>query len=176
MAEQITLYKLMILYMLEHVDFSLSYTHISDFILERGYTDYFHLQPAIAELAEMGLIHEESIRSSSYYMITPEGEETIGYFRNRIPAEFRSEMDEWLKENRLTMINDIAVLADYYRCTGGDYEVCCRIREKKQQLCELHLTVGDEAMAKAVCSSWKKKSQDLYQYLMNELLEEPDGD
>lgn len=42
MAEPFTLYKLIVLYMLEKVDFPLSNTQISDFFLEKEYTNYFY--------------------------------------------------------------------------------------------------------------------------------------
>ena len=37
--EQLTLYKLMILYLIEKVDFPLSNSQISEFILDKGYTN-----------------------------------------------------------------------------------------------------------------------------------------
>ena len=40
--EQLTLYKLMILYLIEKVDFPLSNSQISEFILDKGYTNYFY--------------------------------------------------------------------------------------------------------------------------------------
>ena len=42
--EQLTLYKLMILYLIEKVDFPLSNSQISEFILDKGYTNYFTVQ------------------------------------------------------------------------------------------------------------------------------------
>ena len=50
MSETFTLYKLIILYMLEKVDFPLTNAQISDFILGKGYTTYFTLQKALSEL------------------------------------------------------------------------------------------------------------------------------
>ena len=47
MAEPATLYKLIILHMLEHIDFPLSNAQISDFFLDREYTDYFTIQQVI---------------------------------------------------------------------------------------------------------------------------------
>ena len=44
MAEAFTLYKLIILYMLDKVDFPLTNSQISEFVLDKGYTDYFKLQ------------------------------------------------------------------------------------------------------------------------------------
>ena len=56
MAEAFTLYKLIILYMLDKVDFPLTNSQISEFVLDKGYTDYFKLQQALSELADGGLI------------------------------------------------------------------------------------------------------------------------
>ena len=62
-----TLYKLIILYMLQNVNFPLSNTQISDFILEKEYTNYFHLQEALSELQDTKLIEIEKVRNTSYY-------------------------------------------------------------------------------------------------------------
>ena len=64
MGESLTLYKLIVLYMLEKVDFPLTNAQISGFILDKGYTTYFHLQQALSELTESELIHCETIRIS----------------------------------------------------------------------------------------------------------------
>ena len=58
MAEAFKLYKLIILYMLNKVDFPLTNSQISEFILDEGYTSYFKLQQAISELIESGFIRE----------------------------------------------------------------------------------------------------------------------
>lgn len=42
----LTLYKLMILFLIKKVDFPLSNSQISEFILDKGYTTYFKLQQA----------------------------------------------------------------------------------------------------------------------------------
>ena len=64
MAEAFTLYKLIILYMLDKVDFPLTNSQISEFVLDKGYTDYFKLQQALSELADGGLIFS-GIKSQS---------------------------------------------------------------------------------------------------------------
>ena len=75
MTEALKLYKLIILYMLNKVDFPLTTSQISEFILDQGYTTYFKLQQAIAELIESGFIREEATRSRTFYHLT---EEEIG--------------------------------------------------------------------------------------------------
>lgn len=171
MSEPHTLYKLIILYMLKKIDFSLTNSQISSFILEQGYTTYFTLQSVLSELIESGLIHQETIQNSSFYTITPEGEETIGFFENKISQSIRDDIDHYLKENKLQLRNEVSVIADYYRNTAGEIAVRCQVKEKHSDLIDLTVTVPDEAQAKAICSQWQKKCQTIYEYIMKELLQ-----
>lgn len=171
MSEPHTLYKLIILYMLKKIDFSLTNSQISSFILEQGYTTYFTLQSVLSELIESGLIHQETIQNSSFYTITPEGEETIGFFENKISQSIRDDIDHYLKENKMQLRNEVSVIADYYRNTAGEIAVRCQVKEKHSDLIDLTVTVPDEAQAKAICSQWQKKCQTIYEYIMKELLQ-----
>ena len=94
-----TLYKLIILYMLQNVNFPLSNTQISDFILEKEYTNYFHLQEALSELQDTKLIEIEKVRNTSYYHMTEEGSKTLSFFENEISPEIREEIDRYMKEH-----------------------------------------------------------------------------
>ena len=70
LSDPITLYKLMILYMLDHVNFPLTNSQLTDFFLDHEYTTYFTLQQALNELKEAGLIRMESTHNSSRYEMT----------------------------------------------------------------------------------------------------------
>ena len=63
LSDPITLYKLMILYMLAHVNFPLTNSQLTDFFLDHEYTTYFTLQQALNELREAGLLKMESIHN-----------------------------------------------------------------------------------------------------------------
>ena len=56
MAEAFKLYKLIILYMLDKVDFPLTNSQISEFILNEGYTTYFKLQQARKQFITLKMI------------------------------------------------------------------------------------------------------------------------
>ena len=84
MAEPATLYKLIILHMLEHIDFPLSNAQISDFFLDREYTDYFTIQQVIHDLMDSGLVRTENTHNSTRYIITPAGKETLHFFHDKI--------------------------------------------------------------------------------------------
>ena len=53
--EPLTLYKLIVLYLLNKVSFPLTMAQVSDLILEKEYTSYLTLQQVINELAQAGL-------------------------------------------------------------------------------------------------------------------------
>ncbi len=84
MAKSFTLYKLIILYMLNEVDFPLTNSQISEFILDEGYTTYFKLQQALSELREShNFIREESTHHRTFYHLTEDGSRDYPLFYKR---------------------------------------------------------------------------------------------
>ena len=81
LQDPLTLYKLIVLYMLDHVSFSMTAAQISDFILEKDYTNFLTLQQVFSDLTESRLITSEAIRNRTHLSITPEGRETLVYFQ-----------------------------------------------------------------------------------------------
>ena len=55
----------------------MSNAQISEFILEKEYTDYFTIQTALSELVEARFIRLKSVRNTSLYTITEEGQNTL---------------------------------------------------------------------------------------------------
>ena len=96
--EQLTLYKLMILYLIEKVDFPLSNSQISEFILDKGYTNYFTVQRAFHELEEENMLRVKQIRNMSHYALSDEGLEAIEMFEYQIPKSIKENVAHLLKE------------------------------------------------------------------------------
>ncbi len=165
-----TLYKLIILEMLEKVDFELTNSQISTFILEEEYTDYFTVQETLADMTESGLIEAKTIRNSTRYGITESGRETLEYFGNDISQAIHEDIEGYFKKNKLKMRNDNAIVADYYRNGNNEFTAQLQVKEKDSVLVEVSLTVPLEQQAMALCNNWKKKNQQIYSYLMEELL------
>ena len=70
-TDSTTLYKLMILYMLSKVNFPLSNTQLSSFMLDKQYTDYFTFQETINSLVEDGFIRlsPKKVKKLSHFSI-----------------------------------------------------------------------------------------------------------
>lgn len=168
--ESITLYKLIILYMLNKVKFPLTNAQLSRFFLDNDYTDYFTLQKVISELIDSHLISVETIRNTSYYHITSDGGETLGFFVNRIPEVIIDDMDSFLMHNKYELRNEVGTIADYYKSTNQDYIVHCQVKEGKSTLIELNVSVPTKETASDMCNNWKDASQKIYSYIMKSLM------
>ncbi|TGY97615.1 DUF4364 family protein [Petralouisia muris] len=170
MAEALTQYKLIVLYMLDHVDFPLTNTQISNFVLEKEYTTYFSIQQAISELVDAELIRTESTHNNTCYYIMPAGKETLSYFPDKISAAIKSDVLSYIEENKLTLKQEISVIADYYKTTSQGYAVRCQIKDNDRSLIDLTIAVHAKEQAEAICSNWKRQNEEVYGYLMDLLM------
>ena len=169
LQDPLTLYKLIILYMLNRVTFPLTTAQISDFILEKEYTNFLTLQQVISELTDAGMISTQAIRNRTHLAITDEGRQTLSFFGNRISDAIKNDIDTYLRENEFTLRNETSVLGDYYKSTSGEYEAHLVAKERGINLVDITLSVPVEEMAAAICDNWQKKNQEIYQYLVQEL-------
>lgn len=167
--EPLTLYKLIILYMLNRVTFPLTKSQVCDFILERNYTDYLTLQKAFAQLSETDMLRTKTIRNRTQLFVTEEGKSTLSFFEHDISAAIREEIDDYLKENSFRLRNEVYTTADYYRTSNGGYEAKLMIRERNSTLITLKLNVPTEAAASGICEHWADKNQEIYKYITEQL-------
>ncbi|MBS6194701.1 MAG: DUF4364 family protein [Clostridiales bacterium] len=164
-----TLYKMIILYMLEKVNFPLSNSQITNFFLDKEYTTYFHVQQTIHDLLESRLLEEQKSGNSIFYQTTEEGRKTLSYFEKNMSDEILREVNSFLKENDYEMRNKNSIKAEYYRTPEQEYVVQLQVREKQLPLINLELTLPSKEIAEAFCSHWPEKSQEIYAYLMKTL-------
>ena len=169
MRDPLTLYKLIILYMLNRVDFPLTKAQISDFILEKEYTNFLSLQQSIGELIEAGLVTAQSMGNRTHLSITKEGIETLRFFGNQIGGGIKTDIDDFLTENEIHLRNEASIIADYYKSTSGEYEAHLTAKEKGVKLVDITMSVPSEETAAAICDNWQRKNQDIYQYLISQL-------
>lgn len=169
LQDPLTLYKLIVLYMLNRVSFPLTTAQISDFILEKEYTNFLTLQQVINELTDAGMLSPQSIRNRTHLAITEEGRETLNFFQNRISDAIKHDIDTYFRENEFTLRNEVSVLGDYYKSTSGEYEAHLVAKDRGIRLIDITLSVPSEELASSICDNWQKKNQNIYQYLTKEL-------
>lgn len=171
MVNSFTIYKLMILYMLNKLDCKLTNAQLSQFFVANKYTDYFNIQQTLSELVASGFIDKYVIRNTSYYAITSEGYEALTFFKNQIPKGAMDDINRFLETNKFDLKNEVGTIADYYKHTTGDYIAHCQVMEGKSLLYELSISVPSEEEAKQVCDNWRLASEEIYAFIMKMLLQ-----
>ena len=64
--ETLMLYKLIILYILDRVDFPMTNAQLTNFITDRQYTSYFNVQQVLTDLVDDGYITLEQKRNAAF--------------------------------------------------------------------------------------------------------------
>ena len=169
--ESSTIYKLMILYMLNRLDCQLTNAQLSSFFIEKNYTDYFFIQQTLSELVSSGFVEKVTIRNTSYYSITPEGYTTLTFFKKQIPQSAIEDINAYLEANKYTLKNEVGVRADYYKQMNGDFIAHLSVHEGKNLLYDINLALPSEDEARKICLNFREYSQDIYNYLVKNLLQ-----
>ena len=144
------LYKLIILYILDKVDFPMTNVQITNFLLEKDYTTYFNTQQTLSDLVDDEFIRRETLNNTSMYRITDSGRETLSFFQSSVSLAIRTEIDQYISENQ--------------------YIARLQVLERGLAIIDLNLIVSSKEAADHICTQWKKKSSDIYGYIISSLL------
>ena len=165
-----TLYKLIVLYMLDRAKFPMTNAQDSDYILEKEYTNYLSLQQTISELTEAHMVSQETIRNRTHLSITAEGRETLGFFQNLINYGIKQDIDAYFREKGYALRNEVSVLGDYYYdAKAGGYEAHLVAKDRDVSLVDMRISAPTEDIAETICNKWEEKNQKIYHYLVGEL-------
>ncbi len=170
MSDLFTTYKIIILFILEKVGDPVPHSVLAGFLLDKGYTTYFNLNQALAELVDTDLIAEQATHDTSYYHLTEAGKKTSSLFCNDLSKEIRTDITNYLTDNKFEILEAVSLYTDYTRIGANEYVATCSVKENGTPLLELRLGVSNEQEAQAACRNWKDKSASLYEKVITELL------
>ena len=169
-TEPLTLYKLMILYLLKSINYPLTNNQLSAFFLDYEYTTYFTLQQAISALEDAHLITAHTTRNATRYEITREGSETLELFGSDISSGAIEDMNKFLKANKIKLRQESSNYTDYEQDDNGTYIVHMEVREESSILFSVDINVPDQDFAERMCAKWAANNQEIYAYIMKQLL------
>ena len=170
MTELDTMYRVMILYMLNLVEYPLTNTQITNFVLEKEYTNYFTVQEAITSLLQTDLLTAESTHNNTRYHLTDYGRQTLDFFHTKISDAIKEDIRTYFQAHHFDLRQETAIFADYYKAANHGYAVRCRIQNQRTDLVDLTIHVQNRDQAEAVCRNWKRSNFDVYEMLMDTLI------
>ena len=172
-SESLMLDKLIIPYILDRMDFPITNTELTRFILEKEYCNYITIQQTLEDLIEDNYVAVEHSHNSYLYRITPSGKETLSFFYTRISVAIRDDIDAYLSEKEYQLREMVSNTADYYEAKKNEFVVELRVVERDSELVHINLLVTSAAEADLICSRWKECSADIYGYLISTLAAAP---
>lgn len=169
-ADPDTLYKLMILYILDLSEYPLNTAQLCEFLLDKGYTNYFTLQTTIADLVEAGFITGTHQGNSSFYAITASGLDALNAFKSSISEAIREDIKNFLDEKKYALRHSNDVTSLFLPKKDKEYEVMLNLKDNGEPLMNLTFNVASQSQAELVCDHWNKKYMEIYEYLLETLL------
>ena len=167
-SDAFMLYKLIALYILSRVDFPLTNSQLTEFILDKGYTNYFNIQQVLSELIDDDFISYKTIRNSSLYRITESGLETLLFFDNLISSGIKEDIEQYLAENKYELREEVSTLADFRQIKKGEFLVQLKVIERNTPIINLELVVSTKEEAINFCNNGSKKFR--YLFLSNVII------
>ncbi len=171
MADIDLVYKLIVLRILDRVDFAVSNVQITTFFTEYGYTDYFKAQLALNDVADSSLANVTKSHGNTSYTLSSEGKKTLELFIDRITEDIDSDITSYLNDNELRMKEEQSVVADYFPVEPKGYTVNCKIvnNSTNRTTYEVNCFVPTKEQAEAICNNWKAKYEKMYLEFLDEL-------
>jgi len=166
--------KLLILYLINRMELSMSRAQITDFVLSKDIMDYFTLEEALSDMLEQGLLEFTQVNAqdanTTRYSVTDNGLANLEYFANHIPRTMRLLVSQYVEENRGKVVKDYEITANYFANVENDeFQVKCGVYDDRRVLLELSVSVDTREQARLIMSNWKNDASGLYQRIIDAL-------
>ncbi len=167
MDSQLSENKLILLYLIREKD-NITSAEMTDFVLFRGYMDYFSMAGYLTELIESKLVLELSRDEHFYYTLHPRGIEVVEMFRARIPHSIREEIRSYAQNAFLHGSPLMEALVRTEEESGG-VRVNCQVKDYDRVVMELSLKAESDEEAAVMRDNWYKKGMRIYWNLLRDI-------
>lgn len=164
------LYKVIALYILNKSAIPLKNSAICEFFVNKNYTDYFTALSIINNLGESGLIDTKTSNNVTTHTINEKGRSTLEPMLDRLSAETKSEVEEYLSINHVEFKRSKDLYANYDTSGFGGFMVHLVANEDNKPIIDLNFHVGSEVQAKSICTNWRNNYEAVFDFLMENLL------
>lgn len=158
-SDKIARHKLILLYIIDKVDFKITNTEITQFVLESDFMNYFFVQQYLGEMTNAKLIDIKIEDGHEYYEMTALGRESLNFFMNRIPSSLIEEVNDRYQLKKEEKIKEKQLIGNYYQKNDFEFIVNLKVVENELTLINLSLNVTSKEQAKLICKNWKLNTE-----------------
>lgn len=163
--------KLLLLYIIKSIKYTISNAQLTDIVLEHSFINYFTLQQYIAELEKSNFIKLEERDNKEFVLLTRKGDSVLSLFKDRLSQGKMKSIDEYLSEQIDEIKRELNIFGDYTPDNNDSFLVTLKAVEGNCVLLELNVSVPSKDQAKELCSKWKNNSSEIYNKIMEALIE-----
>lgn len=164
--------KLLILYILNKINFPISNSQLTDIVLENNLMNYFTFQQYFSELLNSNFLVLIDKEAKQNINITKQGNDILELFMNRISQDKIEKINGYLRDKIITIKKEAAVTADYTIENENSYTVNLKATENDIVLIDIKINVVSNKQARDLCSKWKENSSKLYNKIITLLIDE----
>lgn len=171
-SEDIVQNKLLLLYIIKTSPKKFNKDELSEFLLNKGYINYFQFQQYLSELTQGDFIKVVSKDNLSIYKILEKGEKTLELFENKIPVKIKEDLLVEFKLQDLELKRETQIKADIFKKENNQYNVNLKLVENEAVLFSLYLEVPSEDQAEYICNLWKQNPNEIFQKIISIFIDE----
>ncbi|NMM63178.1 DUF4364 family protein [Clostridium sp. P21] len=164
--------KLLLLFIFEKIKFPVSNNQITQIILENNFINYFTLQQYLNELLSSNFLKYTNETGNHRLIITEKGIRVLSLFVNRISEDKIKAVKDYLSKKLSSIKKEVTITADYTIGKNDNFIVNLKAVENDSILIDIKLNVGSNKDAKDLCHKWKNNSSDLYNKIIQLLINE----
>jgi len=155
--------KLMLLYLIDKMDLSLSRGQIGDYMIQNDFMDYYTIQQELADMTEKGYLEAIPHNTQTRFAITEEGLKILEYFEKHLPITLRAKINQFVKEKRGEMKREFETTATFIPSASGDeFMVKCEAYEEERVLMQISISVDTRDQARIIQNNWNSNAKNLY--------------
>lgn len=163
--------KLLLLYIIKSIKYNISNSQLTDIVLEHSFINYFTLQQYIAELEKSNFIKLEEKDNKEFVLLTRKGDTVLSLFKDRLSESKTKSIDGYLLDQLDEIKKELNIFSDYTPDNNDSFLVNLKAVEGNCTLLELNVNVASKDQAKELCAKWKNNSSEIYNKIMEALIE-----
>lgn len=170
--DNIIVNKLIVLFFIDKMDIPMAENIIYEVCShQNSWLTYMDCYQTLMLLLKAGFVHKKNHDNTVYYSITSDGRACLSHFYTRIPASVRSDITEFVKENRMVYRRKQEYSTSYDLNPDKTYTCTLKIVDSMKTTLDLRINVADKEIAKAVAQKWGSKAAQIYAMLYEQLVD-----
>ena len=167
--ETIAQSKVIILYILNTINKSVTNEALYKLVLSIQDINYFYFQQFILDLLENKYITkiQEDEYSEIVYSITSSGKETLELTKDILPGILKLKIDTTIKGKLGNIEEQVSIISEYTPGNKDDFIVTCKIVENNRTIFETSISAASREQAKFISDNWKENAINIYPKMMD---------